>query len=63
MSDHVGRQRARWPSSATSRFPLVGSDMQGGPVDELPDVAVERPVLDGLQVEVGRTLKDRVVSV
>jgi hypothetical protein len=38
------------------------SDMQGGPVDELLDVAVERPVLDQLQVEVGRPLKDRVHS-
>jgi hypothetical protein len=27
--------------------------MQGGPVDELVDVAVERPALDQLQVEVG----------
>ena len=29
--------------------------MQGGPVDELVGVAVERPVLDQLEVEVGRT--------
>jgi hypothetical protein len=36
--------------------------MQGGPVDKLLDVAVERPALDQLQVEVGRTLKDRVHS-
>ena len=36
--------------------------MQGGPVDELLDVAVERPALDQLEVEVGRTLKDRVIS-
>ena len=35
----------------------LDSDMQGGPVDELLDVAVERPALDQLQVEVGRTLK------
>jgi hypothetical protein len=34
--------------------------MEGGPVGELLDVAVERPVLDQLQVEVGRTLEDRV---
>jgi hypothetical protein len=34
--------------------------MEGGPVDELLDVIVERPVLDQLQVEVGRTLEDRV---
>src|SRR5450755_1306506 len=36
------------------------SGMQGGPVDELLDVAVERPALDQLEVEVGRTLEDRV---
>ena len=34
--------------------------MQGGPVDELLDVAVERPVLEQLEVEVGRTPEDRV---
>ena len=34
--------------------------MEGGSVDELLDVTVERPVLDQLQVEVGRTLEDRV---
>jgi hypothetical protein len=33
--------------------------MEGGSVDELLDVAVERPVLDQLQVEVGRILEDR----
>jgi hypothetical protein len=36
--------------------------MQGGPVDELLDVAVERPPVDQLEVEVGRTLEDRVHS-
>src|SRR4051812_41113436 len=34
--------------------------MEGGSVDELLDVTVERPVVDQLQVEVGRTLEDRV---
>jgi hypothetical protein len=34
--------------------------MEGGSVDELLDVTVERPVLDQLQVEVGRTLEDPV---
>ena len=34
--------------------------MEGGSVDELLDVTVERPVLDQLQVEVGRALEDRV---
>src|SRR5215218_9466780 len=38
------------------------SDMQGGPVDELLDVAVEPPALDQLEVEVGRTLEDRLHS-
>src|SRR6266487_2655998 len=38
------------------------SDMQGGPVDELLDVGVERPALEQLEVEVGRTLEDRVHS-
>ena len=37
------------------------SDMQGGPVDELFGVAVERPALDQLEVEVGCTLEDRVL--
>ena len=37
----------------------MGSDMQGGPIDELLGVAVERPGLDQLEVEVGRTLEDR----
>src|SRR5829696_4591361 len=36
--------------------------MEGGSVDELLGVAVERPVLDQLEVEVGRTLEDRVHS-
>src|SRR5207247_6953648 len=38
------------------------SDMEDGPVDELLDVAVERPALDQLEVEVGRTSEDRVHS-
>src|SRR2546430_13282448 len=38
----------------------TASDMQGGPVDELLDVAVERPALDQLEIEVGRTLEDRL---
>jgi hypothetical protein len=36
--------------------------MQGGPVDELLDVAVKRPALDQLEVQVGRTLEDRVIT-
>jgi hypothetical protein len=35
------------------------SGMQGRTVDELLDAAVQRPVLDQLQVEVGRSLEDR----
>jgi hypothetical protein len=38
----------------------LDSDMQGGPVDELLNVGVECPALDQLQVEVGRTVQDRV---
>jgi hypothetical protein len=34
--------------------------MEGGSVDELLDATVECPALDQLQVEVGRTLEDRV---
>jgi hypothetical protein len=34
--------------------------MEGRSVDELLGVTVERPVPDQLQVEVGRTLEDRV---
>src|SRR5215469_13551442 len=36
--------------------------MQRGPVDEFLDVAVERPAVDQLEVEVRRTLEDRVRS-
>ena len=42
----------RWPPSG----------MQGGPVGEFLGVAVERPALDQLQVEVGRTAEDRLLS-
>src|SRR5215211_4425714 len=40
--------------------PTLLSGMQGGPVYQFLDVAVERPGLDQFQVEVGRTLEDRV---
>src|SRR5215218_5040201 len=36
--------------------------MQGRPVNELLDVPVERPTVDQLKIEVGRTNKDRVVT-
>src|SRR4029453_6323791 len=36
--------------------------VQGGPVDELLGAAVEGPALDQLEVEIGRTLEDRVLS-
>jgi hypothetical protein len=39
---------------------MADLDVQGGPVDELLDVSVERPALDQFEVEVGRTLEDRV---
>jgi hypothetical protein len=44
-------------SGGQSRLP---GSMERGSVGELLDVTVERPVLDQLQVEVGRTLEDRV---
>src|SRR5919202_4722327 len=47
---------------STAACDWMDSDMQCGPVDELLDVAVERPALDQLEVEVGRTLEDRVQS-
>src|SRR6266498_5264377 len=34
--------------------------IEGGSVAEVLDVTIERPALDQLQVEVGRTLEDRV---
>jgi len=36
--------------------------MQGGPVDELLDIVVERPAVNQLEVEIGRTLEDRIRS-
>jgi hypothetical protein len=36
--------------------------MDGGSVDELLDVTVERPAFDQLEVEVCRALEDRVQS-
>src|SRR5215218_5680473 len=38
------------------------SRMQGRPVNELLDVPVERPTVDQLKIEVGRTKKNRVVT-
>ena len=52
-----GQVRAREDGGA-----WTDSDMQGGPVDELLDVAVQRPAVDQLEVEVGRTLEDWFVS-
>jgi hypothetical protein len=40
----------------------MDSGMQSGPVDELLDVAVECLALDQLEVEIGRTLEDRVIT-
>ena len=54
------RHALRGPALAT-RAPSAKRSMErSGTVDEFLDVAVERPVLDQLQVEVGRTLEDRV---
>jgi hypothetical protein len=53
------RQERRRLRRAADRH--LDSDVQGGSVGELLDVAVERSVLDQLEVEVGRTLEDRVV--
>src|SRR5919108_694001 len=44
---------------STAACDWMDSSMQCGPVNELLDVAVERPALDQLEVEVGRTLEDR----
>src|SRR5512133_3231731 len=67
----------RWPNSPTygwcpSRRSIANSPsvrpqvwhsrMQGRPVNELLDVPVERPTVDQLKIEVGRTKKDRVVT-
>src|SRR5829696_675510 len=67
----------RWPNSPTYGWcpsrrsianPLLSgpqvwhSRMQGRPVNELLDVPVERPTVDQLKIEVGRTKKDRVVT-
>src|SRR5829696_2897002 len=67
----------RWPNSPTygwcpSRRSIANphsvspqvwhSRMQGRPVNELLDVPVERPTVDQLKIEVGRTKKDRVVT-
>ena len=38
------------------------ASMKGGSVDEFLGVAIERPALDHLQVEVGRSLEDRLDS-
>ena len=50
------------PDRVLSRPSATGSDVQGGPVGELLDVAVECPAIDELEVEVGRALEDRVRS-
>ena len=36
--------------------------MQAGPVDEFLGASIERPALDQLEVEVGRTLEDWLIS-
>jgi hypothetical protein len=60
----VGRKTLKRPGSTSWAQARSSSNpyrsMEGGSVDELLDVTVERPVLDQLQVEVRRTLEDRV---
>src|SRR5438552_5636620 len=62
---------ARWALIAgiTASLPVdslisngTDSNMQGGPVGEFLDVAVECSTLDQLEVEVGCTLEDRIRS-
>src|ERR1044071_3435602 len=42
--------------------PYLSLGVQGGPVDEFLDAAVECAVLDQLEVEVGRALEDPIQS-
>ena len=35
--------------------------MQDGPIDEFLRVTVERPILDQLEIKVGRVLEDRLL--
>jgi hypothetical protein len=51
---------ARHSDQALAQTSSAKRSMEGGSVDELLDVIVERPVLEQLQVEVGRILEDRV---
>src|SRR5918911_2240302 len=53
---------ARWALIAGITASL-DSNMQRGAIGEFLDVAVERSTLDQLEVEVGRTLEDRIRSV
>src|SRR6266576_5962084 len=66
------RSRVRVPSLPSFDCPQArtcapgawtDSNMQGRPIGELLDVAVERSTLDQLEVEVGRTLEDRIRSI
>lgn len=59
----VRRSITRRSGSHTTASMHFLRPMQGGAVDELLDVGVERPALDELGVEVGRALEDRLGSV
>src|SRR5215213_98548 len=59
-ADSYSSEPATSTSPPTVMRAWTDSDMQGGPVDELLDVTVEHPALDQLQLEVSRTLEDRV---
>src|SRR6185369_4960514 len=53
------RRRTSAVSAASCR---KDSQMEGRPIGELLDLAVERPALEQVEVEVGRTLEDRLLS-
>ena len=62
-ADEAIDEVARFFTRHLSQRSLVAdSGMQGGPVDKLLGVAVERPALDQLEVEVVRTPEDRLPS-
>src|SRR4051812_20855122 len=49
-------------SKTTNQAGYHDSDMQAGPVDHFLDVAIERPALDQLEVEIGGAGEDRIQS-
>jgi hypothetical protein len=65
-ADHdSGRAWSPGTSGSGSALPggcMGDSGMQGGPVDEFLDVAVECAGLEQFEVEVGRIVEDRVIT-